>query len=805
MKVQELSSGWTLQASSWEEAVSGTVPGSVYMDMLNAGRIRDPYWRENEEEALALMEDDFTYRCVFRPGPGVLGCAQRILRFEGVDTAADAVLNGSPLGRMENMHRTYEFDVTNLLLPGDNTLVVTVCSPTKYIRESLRERPVKGTEAAMAGFPNLRKAHCMFGWEWAPYLPDAGIWRPVKLLGVEGGRILDVRIDQEHRDGQVELKAVVNWTGSVKEINFTISLADPDGKAVEFPSGTNRLTVENPRLWWPRGYGDQPLYTVKVIALSEGREVDRWEGRTGLRTVTVRREKDGWGESFAHLVNGVAVFAMGAGYVPEDCILPRRSEARTRQLLEDCAAANFNLVRVWGGGHYPEDYFYDICDELGLLVWQDFMFARASYELDPAFGENIAAEVRDNVRRLRRHPCIALWCGNDGGEASAQAGLWVDTPRRKADYIRVFEYLIPKVVQECAPEAFYWPGSPSSGGGFDSPNGQDRGDVQDWGGWHGGRPFTAYRENMGRYASGFGFQSWPCLRTVEAFTEPRDRNLSSRVMDRRQRCAGGGGLLAAYLQSWFLYAPDLPTALYASQLLQAQAVRAGAEHFRRGRGRCMGAVYWQVNDCWPGPSGSSIDYTGRWKALHYFAKRFFAPVLLSCREEGLRAAGAGSGGREKKSVTFCVSNETRRTHQVQVKWALRDRFSRIKREEVIALNVPALSSAELETVELPELEAFTDYVSYELYENGRRESLSAVLFTPPKHYEYLDPELSCRLEGDQVVVKAKAFAQCVEVRNSGEDLVLEDNYFDMLPGERRVRIVRGTPNGLKIRSVYDIR
>lgn len=792
VKEQILESGWTLQAGSWEEAVPGTVPGSIYTDMLRAGRLRDPYWRENHREILDIKDKDFTYCCRFQPDPALFRCPRRILRFEGIDARAEISLNGSPLGRVENMHRTYEFDVTHLLLAGENLLIVSLRLP---------DLPVSGENSAMRGGPRLRKAACMFGWEGGPPLPDGGLWRPVKLLGLDGPRILDVLVHQKHEPGRVELEVEISCEEDEKEIDFTISLTSPDGRETVFPAGSRRLAVESPQLWWPRGYGEQPLYTVKVEALIDGAVADRWERKTGLRTMALNRERDGFGERFAHVVNGVEIFAMGAGYVPEDCLLPRRSQARTRRLLEDCAAAHFNLVRVWGGGHYPEDSFYDICDELGLLVWQDLMFAGAGYELDRAFGENVRAEMWDNVRRLRHHPCIALWCGGCGTELDGAEAA----PKRRAEHIRLFEYLIPETLEKADPDRPYWPSSPSSGGGFDEPNSPDRGDAQDWSLWRGTRPFGPQGAVVGRYVSQFGFVSWPCLRTVETFTEPRDRNLSSRVMDQRVRSPQGGERLAAALQSWFLHTPDFSTSLYASQLVQAQAVRWQAEALRRERGRCMGALYGQVNDSWPGASCSSIDYLGRWKALHYFAKRFFAPLSLFCQVENALAGTSSPLDPWEPRALLCVCNETGQSRQVQVRWALRDRWSRVKREEIISLNVPARTSAKLEPAALPEAEPYTDYISFELWEKGVRASLGAELFAPPKHYEFLDPELRCWAEDGQVVVRAGAFAHCVEVQNGGEDLVLEDNYFDMLPGERRVKILRGQPHGLRVRSVYDIR
>ena len=778
MRKQVLTEGWKLQVGREPDWIPAAVPGSAYGDLLATGRIKEPFWRDSADEIPARTKDRFTYRCRFVPEEAVLECGQIVLRFLGVDTAADVTLNGSPLGHMENMHRAYEFDVTYLLRPGENSLTVEIAAPTGEI--------------------HLRKARYMLGWEAGPCLPDAGIWRPVELLGVEGARIRAVRIRQRHENGRVELSLGLSAQSTGEGVEYRAELTDPQGRTIPFPERSMSLTLENPQLWWPRGYGGQPLYTVRVWAQKEGRVLDCWQGRTGLRTVRLRTEKDQFGESFAHEINGTEIFAMGAVYVPEDCLLSRVAPARTRKLLEDCAAANFNCLRVWGGGYYPDSFFYDICDELGLLVWQDFMFSRDGYKLTPAFAREVQAEVEDNVRRLRHHPCIALWCGGD--ETEREAGF---TSRQKADHIKLFEYLIPQALEEADPGAPYWPASPSGGGGFDGANSRDRGD---WHGWDLGRtrePVLTGGEYGARYASAFGFESWPCLTAVERFTQPGDRNLSSYVMERHQRWKGGGAVLAAGLQERFLWPRDFEQALYAGQLLQAMEARREAEEFRQNRGRCMGALYWHLNDCWPGASWSSIDYTGRWKALHYFAKRFFAPVLLSCREE--RAEPEENAGREgRRSLRFSVANETRGPRHVLVKWALRDRYGRVRREETISLTAPPLESVWLDEVFLPEAEERKDFVTYELWENGSRTGFSSALLTPQKYYAFLNPELACRVEGDEIVVTARAYAQCVEIRNAGEDLVLSDNYFDMLPGERRVRILRGEARGLRTRSVYDI-
>ena len=808
MIIQSLNENWSMEISGKPGSYPVQVPGSVYSALLEAGQMEDPYYRDNEGKALALMENDFVWSLCFTPEEGVLACPHQILRFEGVDTVADIRLNGVLLAHVENMHRTFEFDTAGILRPGENWLEVKLYSPTRWIREKYAESPAEGSSDAMRGFANLRKAHCMFGWDWGPHLPDAGLWRPVTLQGVDGARLPHVLVRQRHEGGRVTLAIQPQMDYVEAEgITYTVEVTDPQGNTQKWEGSPEEVLIEHPQLWWPHGYGEQPLYTVKVTAYAGGRELDSWQRRIGLRTMTIAREKDAYGESFAHEVNGVRIFAMGADYIPEDNILSRVTPERTHKLLEQCVAANFNCVRVWGGGTYPSDAFYDACDELGLMVWQDFMFACAVYNLTPDFAKNIREEVKDNVRRLRHHASLGLWCGNNEMEMFVDQGEWVLNKRQKADYIRMYEYLIPEVLLTEDPDTFYWPASPSSGGGFDDPNDPTRGDVHYWSVWHGQLPFAEYRKHQFRYLSEFGFESLPCLSTVKTFSQPEDWNLFSYVMEKHQRCAKGSMLTMAYLQQTYLYPTDFETTLYASQLLQADAIRYGVEHFRRIRGVCMGAVYWQLNDCWPVASWASIDYTGRWKALHYYAKRFFAPVLLSCCEEGMLSQEPNVNAEPydmEKSIRLSVSNETMEDKACIVKWALRDKTGQVQREETITLKVPALTSVWLDKVELPEVDIFEDYVSYDLYLNDRRVSGGTVIFSLPKYFHYADPQLSCRVEGDEIVVSAKAYAKSVEIQNENEDLMLSDNYFDMNAGETRVKVLSGSTDNLRLRSVYDI-
>lgn len=808
MKQSQILNGiWLLQTEEGE-CIETKVPGSVCAAFLSAGKLEDPYWRDNEKKILPVMEKDYWFTRTFSVDEQVLSMQEKLLRFEGIDTIAEIYLNGALVGRTENMHRCYEFPVTDMLKQGKNDLKIKIFSPVKYIRQEYEKCYVDGSTDAMEGFPHIRKAHCMFGWDWGARIPDSGIFRDVSLIGYDRGLLDSVYILQYHEDGKVRLcfEPETKQTKSEGKEELLVTVTDPEGRSWETRQGT--IVIEEPKLWWPNGYGAQPLYTVRAELIIDGELQDVWEKRIGLRVLTMHREKDEWGESFAAEVNGTCIFSMGADYIPEDSIFPRINEKRTRRLLEDCVAANFNTVRIWGGGYYPDDYFFDICDELGLLVWHDFMFACAIYELTEKFEENITQELIYNIKRLRHHPSIALWCGNNEMEWQVDNKDWNYTPSQKSDYVKMYEYIFLKITEKYDRQRFYWKSSPSSGGGFDNPNDPNRGDVHYWEVWHGGKPFSDYRNYYFRFASEFGFQSFPSLKTIETFTEPEDRNIFSYVMEKHQRNKSANGKILLYLSEMFLYPKEFPVLLYASQILQAEAVKYGVEHWRRNRGRCMGAIYWQLNDCWPVASWASIDYDNRWKALHYYARRFFAPLLLSCCEEGTMTQNTNVNAEHteiEKSVRLSVANETMEAAAATVRWAVRDTAGIILKEGNREIEVPALESVWLEKQDMAEVDEYRQYFSYELEKDGQVCSQGTVLFCQPKHFHFQDPHLRWELQGDYIKIYADAFAKSVEIDCEDSDMVLSDNYFDMNAGCRCVKILRGKPGKLTLRSIYDIR
>ncbi|MBU9712744.1 beta-mannosidase [Evansella tamaricis] len=847
MKV-DLNGSWKMKKVQDKEWIEATVPGSVLWDLLAAEKIPDPFYRDNEDFVKEWTKFDYQYEREFHVDSKLMACDRIVLSTKGLDTLADLFINGESIITTDNMHRSYEVDIKPNVQEGSNTIAVTFFSPTNYTKKLLKEFPdVWNTlNGPMPGISQIRKAHYMFGWDWGPQLPDMGIWRDIAVEGYENGRLEDIYITQHHKDGEVTLMIdvkVSHFGDRDTPLEGEVHLTDPSGKkqVVGIPTVHGKeqveIQVENPQLWWPNGYGKQPLYEVEVLLKYDDTVIDCKEMKIGLRTIEVNREKDEWGEAFEFVVNGVDLFAMGANYIPEDNLLTRKSGYTTENLIQDCVDANFNCIRVWGGGIYPSDHFYDLCDEYGLIVWQDFMFACATYQLTDEFKETVKEEAVDNIRRLRHHASLGLWCGNNEMEEAWEGWDFPKPDYLREDYLELFEKILPEIVKREDPNTFYWPASPSSGGGFDDPNDPNRGDVHYWQVWHGKKPFTEYRNFYFRFCSEFGFESLPSMKTIEEFTVPEDRNLFSHVMEKHQKNEAGNGLILHYLSQYLKYPEDFESLVYASQVLQAEAIKYGVEHWRRHRGRCMGSTYWQMNDCWPVSSWSSVDYYGRWKALHYAAKKFYAPVLLSCEEEGTEAS-------------LTLTNDTRDLVVGDVHWQLCSHDGTVLSRGSQEVEVEALSAKKIVEMDFTkdlkrqwdsdkdEVEvhsyAGTDgsvefdngsalrktYLHFYFEQDGNILSEGTTLFVPPKHFDWLDPKISVNVEEleDQFVVRltSSAFVKFVFLDLTEADCKFNNNYFDLVPHREFVVSIwkeslskkeyslADLKRQLKIQTVYDL-
>lgn len=693
----DLNGKWQIYSQAGESLCPVTVPGSVISGLYEAGKIEHPYYRENEYEVRELFRQDYEFVRSFAVESGVLEEERWELICEGLDTLTEIYINHQLVAKTDNMHRTYKLPVKEYLKIGENEIRIIFRSVLQYIEqyEYAENKEIHVVPSgAVKGNQLVRKGHSMFGWDWGPQLVDAGIWRDIYLKGSSEAEIEDVRIRQHHENGRVRLQVEITMSEMTEE-EVQVSLEEKGGQQVAAVAAQHKegkiyeaeLWVENPKLWWPNGYGEHPLYELAATA-GNGQEVRK---TIGLRTLTVSQEKDQWGKGFAFMVNGMKIFAMGGNYIPEDAVYPWIQKEQMDYLLNSCVRANYNCVRVWGGGYYPSDTFYDLCDQYGLIVWQDLMYACNVYDVTKDFAKTVRQETLDNVRRLRHHASLGLWCGNN--EIESAWDHWGDYQKEsvylRADYIRLFEEILPNALREADDVTFYWPSSPSSGGCLDNPDDHNRGDNHYWDVWHGQKPFNDYQKYYFRFCSEFGFQSFPCLKTVETFTEESDRNIFSSVMESHQKNDSANGKMLYYLSENFRYPKDFKHLLYITQVLQGMAIKYGVDHWRRHRGRCMGTLYWQINDNWPVASWASIDYYGRWKALHYLAKKFYAPVSLTIR-------------REENQLEGWIANETLKRQDCKVYLRVRDMQFQVVWETMEEGSVDQLSSGKLLTVELPD-------------------------------------------------------------------------------------------------------
>lgn len=823
--ILDLCGAWSLFREGESREIAASVPGCVHADLLTAGLLTDPFEGMNEADAQWVSRANWIYRREFEVCAGLLEHQNVLLCFEGLDTVADVFLNGHLLGRTDNMFRQWEFDVRDVLVTGKNEIEIRFTSPVAWIEHRQTIRPIRYPTAPhqIPGFSQIRKAAFSFGWDWGPCLAGVGIWRPVTLRALQTARLREVRIEQDHSPGgSVDLSVEIILDRSVpRNLESRIVLEDGEGLlesrslAIHSDRGNLNLRIENPKLWWPRGMGGQPLYRLRV-ELSDpdsGEKLDVWERRIGLRVLRLEHHADEWGNAFQFSANGVPFFVKGANWIPADAILTRVGPGVLRDRLEAAAGAHMNMLRVWGGGIYEPEEFYDLCDELGLCVWQDFMFACAPYPLDePEFVQNVETEIREQIQRLRHHACLTVWCGNNELEMCGFVAPNADDGHMGlADYTNFFSGKIPSLLEELAPGQSYWPGSPFKEAGtsynpdvwIESP---DRGDAHIWSVWHVRKPFEAYRECHHRFISEFGFQSFPGPGTVRRFAAKEEHSIESATMRHHQRSGDGNSVIRDYLLDWFRPPKDFESTLWCSQILQGLALQYACEHWRRAKPRTMGTLYWQLNDAWPGASWSTIDYFGHWKAAHYFARRFYAPLLVSAVED-------------KGTVHIHGTSDLRHQVECTLKWKLTDLHGNTLRHGQSALSVAPQSNdkrAELNFPnELAQHKAENLLLWLHLDKEGEKVADNLILFARPKHLELPDPELTWSItETSQdfltVRVTAKKPALWTWLELSGPGVHYSDNFFHMEPTSPiDIRVhAAGRKSGplapdIRIRSLFD--
>jgi len=811
-----LHTGWEFRAvrgtdraelKAWHPA---QVPGVVHTDLLRHRLIPDPFNRDNDARLQWIGLTDWEYRTGFQVETATLEREHVDLVFDGLDTLADVYLNGKQVLHADNMFRRWRISAKSLLQPGANDLRVVFRSPIAELLPQVKALPyglpsvtarISTNEMNIATAPYTRKAPYQYGWDWGPRYVTEGIWRPVRLETWDSLRIEDFHV-QQHRvtresasvTAEVELDA-----GQAVAATLAFAYEDASGRqtkagtqTVQLLVGTNHIAfpiqIAAPSLWYPAGYGQQDRYRF-YATVHLGREAAaRAEVKTGLRSLELRREADQWGKSFTFVVNGVPVFAKGANVIPFDSFPARVTAARERQILQAARDAHMNMVRVWGGGHYQSDDFYDICDDLGILVWQDFMFGGDMVPGDTSFRENVRQEAIQQIKRLRDHPCLALWCGNN--EAESGWHHWPEYQAFKAsvspearervwqDYVILFQDIVKSVVVQYAAPVPYWPSSPSSN--FDEPDDNQRnGDMHSWAVWHALAPPEAYTADFPRFLSEYGFQSFPEMRTIRSFAGPADLDIRSAAMQAHQKNTGGNERILTYMLREYREPKDFAAFVYLSQVLQAEVVKVGAEHLRRQRPRTMGSLYWQLNDCWPTASWSSIDYFGRWKALQYYARRFYDDILVS------------PYAHDNVVDVYVVSDKIEPLMgRIHVK--LQDFQGNTLLERIKEVYIPAQSSAIQLSLDKQALLAKGDprrsYLTFNLEIDGKSASRNILFFDVTRNLELpvaprIENTLSKGGDGYVLTLSSSALARAVAVSFGDLDVQLSDNFFDLLPGQ----------------------
>lgn len=815
--VTTIAKNWSFRQAGKERWYPATVPGSVHSDLRSNGLIPDPFFRDNEAKLQWIGYEDWEYATSFNVDPRVLARDRLTLVFEGLDTYATVLLNEREVLSADNMFRRWLVDAKALLKPKGNSLRVVFRSPIDEVLPRMRatsyELPAVNDQGEKTS-PHTRKAPYQYGWDWGPRFVTSGIWQPVRLEAWDEARISDLYVTTPKvAANEAEIAAQVTIS-AVRPVEASVVLdagpgVAPARRTVSLAAGENVVTVplriERPKLWWPNGLGDQPLYTVRA-RLSTARAADEASHRIGIRTVELRQKNDEWGKSFEFVVNGVPVFAKGGNWIPADSFPERVTAERYRHLIDSCRRANMNMLRVWGGGIYENDLFYDLCDEMGILVWQDFMFACSMYPGDEAFLDNVRHEAIDNVVRLRNHPSIVLWCGNNEVETAWAHWGWKDRLPAKLwdDYLKLFHGVLPDVCAKLDPSRAYWPSSPSSNLEDDADS-QRIGDVHYWGVWHASLPFRDYEKQKPRFMSEYGFQSFPLKATVETYAIPEDWNIESPVMKAHQRHPRGNELIREYMLREFAEPKDFDSFLYVSQVLQAEGMRIGSEHLRRLMPRNMGALYWQIDDCWPVASWSGMDYYGRWKAMHYYAARFFDDVLLSTveRDDGVEVS--------------IVSDRVAASRGV-LRLRLLDFAGQPLLERSAPVEVAPLASRVVATVDAAEVDAAGPreamFLHATLEVDGTIVSRSSHYFRPFKELKLrraeVEPVVKGRRGAVRVALSSKTLARALYLSLDGAEGHFVDNFFDLVPGEPVEVAIEGkglTPEEvrrrLRIRSLAD--
>lgn len=804
--VKNLHEGWKFRQARLTNWYPATVPGVVHTDLLQNKIIEDPFFRLNERGLQWIDKEDWVYETCFTLAADMMRKENMELVFEGLDTYADVYLNDECILKADNMFRCWSIPVRQYIREENNILKVYFHSPVKIDVPKWDalpyQYPASNDQSENGGLFNkkisifARKAGYHYGWDWGPRLVTSGIWRPVYIRAWSDLRINDVFIEQKEVGagraviaGHVELDADKDMNGVLVTITDEVTGRVLGEWQADLKRGTNRVTVDfvlhKPKLWWSNGLGEPFLYRFRTDIIAGGELLDSKTERVGIRSLKVVHQPDKDGHTFYIELNGRPVFAKGANYIPSDNFLPRVTPENYKRTILDAAGVNMNMLRVWGGGIYENDVFYDLCDEYGIMIWQDFMFACSMYPAEGALLDNIHQEAVDNVKRLRNHACIALWCGNNECQDAWLGWGWKCEIERQnkeyadkiwAQYRQQYHVTLPGVVREYAPGTFYWPSSPFAFEG--EMSGTTDGDRHYWSVWHGKAPISDYDSEKSRFFSEYGFQSFPEFESVKRYAPyPEDWDIRSEVMMSHQR--GGdhaNGLIETYLLNEYKKPRDFRAFLYMNHVLQGDAIKTAIESHRRQMPYNMGTLFWQHNDCWPVASWASRDYYGRWKAQHYYVRKAYDDILISSVVEGddLKVYAVSdrlenTSGRLQLQV--CQFDGTV-VHHWGKSVGISGNDSRVCFSAPLA---KLLEGADRGTV----------YVRVDYTDKSGRVYHNNYCLGKQKDMDYPKVDLQTEVRsiegGYEVMVSADKFARAVCLSVADNESVYSDNYFDVQP------------------------
>jgi beta-mannosidase len=818
----EITDNWEFSRAGADNWMPARVPGTVHADLLANGEIEDPHYRMNENDVQWIENEDWIYRTTFDVDEDLLQASNVVeIQFNGLDTYADVYLNGEKILEADNMFVGWEVNVKEYLSKGENELQIYFHSPVTRGMEKLQQLdytiPAINEQAPEGEKTNVftRKAPFHYGWDWGPRLVTSGVWRSVVLKVWSKAIIEDVYVATDEADenwaalsGYVIIEAV---TAGVYQVSLDINGSSSGlNKTVEVEAGTTQIPVEfeiaQPRLWWSNGLGEAYLYDFDFSLSSENQILDRHQLDFGVRTLKLVQQPDEVGHTFYFELNGVPVFMKGANIIPPETLTPSAGKGRYERLIGNAVAGNMNMVRVWGGAIYGEDYLYELCDRNGILVWQDFMFACALQPGDEAHLENIRKEAEYNVKRLRNHPSIALWCGNNENFHGWHEWGWSEMYEPKVKefvwhtYERIFNEILPGVVEEVDPKTHYWPSSPTAYGGEFAD--RKSGDEHDWTIWFGQKPFSAYGEDLPRFVSEYGLQSFPSIHTIREFTQEQDRDWDTEVMRHRQRGNmpyirpdfDGNDMIRWYMEQYYNVPDDFEDFIYVSQLLQAEGYKTAIEAHRRNMPHCMGSLYWQLNDSWPTISWSTVDYYGRWKASHYAVRDANEDIMVSPVEEN---------GNFKVFAVNDLLSEIKGELSVQVMDFSGEIISSERVDMVVAENASEMVFERKVADLIKDVDKKVLVVSVALTSGGQIIADNLFYFQRPKDLHLTNADVKVISEqtekGYRLTISSDKLAKNVFLDTPEGKGFFSDNYFDLLP-EKAVMVDLITDKSLNLET-----